>query len=96
MYILGISCFYHDAAACLVKDGTVVARNSADLPIDDPKVSNPHAKFTVEDDQFVIWDFGSKNGTFVNGERIRAATPLEENDTIKMGDMIFVLKTLPA
>lgn len=79
-----------------IKDGTVVARNAGNLPIDDPKVSNPHAKFTVEDDQFVIWDFGSKNGTFVNGERIRAATPLAENDTVKMGDMIFVLKTLPA
>ena len=25
MYILGISCFYHDAAACLVKDGQFVA-----------------------------------------------------------------------
>ena len=25
MYILGISCFYHDAAACLLKDGIVVA-----------------------------------------------------------------------
>ena len=25
MNILGISCFYHDAAACLMKDGTVVA-----------------------------------------------------------------------
>lgn len=25
MYILGISCFYHDSAACLVKDGQIVA-----------------------------------------------------------------------
>ena len=25
MYILGISCFYHDAAACLIKDGKIVA-----------------------------------------------------------------------
>ena len=25
MYILGISCFYHDSAACLMKDGVVVA-----------------------------------------------------------------------
>ncbi|MDD5331710.1 MAG: carbamoyltransferase [Candidatus Nanoarchaeia archaeon] len=25
MYILGISCFYHDASACLVKDGKVIA-----------------------------------------------------------------------
>ena len=25
MYILGISCFYHDAAICLLKDGVPVA-----------------------------------------------------------------------
>ncbi len=25
MYILGISCFYHDAAACLLKDGEIIA-----------------------------------------------------------------------
>jgi carbamoyltransferase len=25
MYILGISCFYHDSAACLVRDGQIVA-----------------------------------------------------------------------
>ena len=25
MYILGISCYYHDAAACLVKDGIIIA-----------------------------------------------------------------------
>ena len=25
MYILGISCFYHDSSAALLKDGTIVA-----------------------------------------------------------------------
>jgi len=25
MYILGISCFYHDSAACIVKDGNILA-----------------------------------------------------------------------
>lgn len=25
MYILGISCYYHDAAACLLKDGVILA-----------------------------------------------------------------------
>ena len=24
-FILGISCFYHDSAACLVRDGDIVA-----------------------------------------------------------------------
>ena len=43
MNILGISCYYHDSAACLVKDGLVVAavqeerlnriKNSSDFPI---------------------------------------------------------------
>lgn len=28
MYILGISCFYHDSAACLLKDGEIVAAAS--------------------------------------------------------------------
>jgi len=42
MYVLGISCFYHDAAACLIKDGEVLAaaeeerftrkKHDADLP----------------------------------------------------------------
>lgn len=25
MYILGISCFYHDSAACLIQDGNIMA-----------------------------------------------------------------------
>jgi len=77
-----------------IKNGTVVGRSEGDMILDDPKVSNPHAKFTLEDEVFIIWDFGSKNGTFVNGEKIRAATELKENDTIKIGDTTFVLKTL--
>jgi hypothetical protein len=77
-----------------IKDGTTVGRDDGDVYLEDPKVSNPHAKFTIEDDQFIVWDFGSKNGTYVNGDRIMAATPLEENDEIKMGDQIFVLKVL--
>jgi hypothetical protein len=77
-----------------IKNGSVIGRKEGDLIIDDPKISSPHAKITIEEDQFIIWDFGSRNGTFVNGERIRAATPLKENDTVKMGDSIFVYKVL--
>jgi len=77
-----------------ISDGTVVGRKSGGLILDDPKVSNPHAKFKFENDEFEIWDFGSKNGTFVNGERIRSATVLKENDDVKIGDTTFVLKIL--
>lgn len=77
-----------------IHEGSVIGRTQGTILLDDPKVSQMHAKFTVEDDQFVIWDFGSSNGTYVNGERIRAATPLRENDEIKIGDTIFTLKVL--
>jgi hypothetical protein len=77
-----------------IKEGDVVGRKDGAIVMDDQKVSNPHAKFTYEENQFVVWDFASRNGTFVNGERIRAATPLKENDQIKMGDTVFVLKVL--
>ncbi|MFQ5647583.1 MAG: carbamoyltransferase, partial [bacterium] len=43
MYILGISCYYHDAAACLLKDGVIIAaaqeerftrkKHDPDLPV---------------------------------------------------------------
>ena len=77
-----------------VKEETVIGRKDGDLIIDDAKVSNPHAKIIFEANQFVVWDFGSRNGTFVNGERIRAATPLKENDVLKFGETVFVFKVL--
>jgi hypothetical protein len=66
----------------------------AELVLDDEKASHRHAAITIEEGQFVIWDMASRNGTYVNGEKIRSATPLKENDTIKIGGTIFVLKIL--
>ena len=77
-----------------IKDGATVGRSKGDVVLDDPKVSNPHAKFTLEEEKFVLWDFGSKNGTSINGGRIRAATELKENDIVKIGDTVMVLKVL--
>jgi len=77
-----------------IRHGTVIGRKEGDLILDDPKVSSSHAKFTMEGDQFIIWDFGSSNGTYVNGKKIREATLLEENDLIKIGETIFVVKFL--
>lgn len=74
---------------------TIIGRKEGQLLLEDPKVSNPQAKFTLENNEFVLWDFASKNGTFVNGERIRGATALKENDEVKFGDTVFVFKMLP-
>ncbi|MEL7645559.1 MAG: FHA domain-containing protein [Anaerolineaceae bacterium] len=77
-----------------IKEETIIGRKAADLVLDDPKVSSTHAKIVVENGQYILIDFHSKNGTYVNGERIRAETTLKENDIIKIGDAQFVLKIL--
>lgn len=77
-----------------VKHGTVVGRKEGNLILDDPKVSSTHARFNMEGDNFVVWDFGSANGTYVNGKRIREATVLDENDLVKIGETVFVVKLL--
>src|SRR3989339_1449503 len=59
MYILGLSCFYHDSAACLIKDGKVVAaaheerfpriRHDDDFPQEAVKFCLDFAKITPKD-----------------------------------------------
>lgn len=77
-----------------IKEETIIGRKNADLILDDPKVSTTHAKIVIEKDEYILIDFHSKNGTFVNGERIKAETSLKENDTVKIGEVVFVLKVL--
>ena len=38
--ILGISAFYHDSAACILKDGEILAVEDNDLPIKLPDIEN--------------------------------------------------------
>ena len=77
-----------------IRHGTIIGRKEGSLILDDPKVSSRHAKITQENDDFVIWDLGSSNGTLVNGNKIREATTLAENDLIKIGESVFVIKLL--
>lgn len=49
-------------------------------------VSRRHAQFEQREDTWVVSDLGSHNGTFVNGERLRAG----EERTIGAGDVVGV------
>ncbi len=77
-----------------LQHGAMVGRKQGQVQLADPAVSDPHAKVTLEDGCFVLWDFGSSNGTYVNGRRIREATPLKEGDEIRFGNTVVVLKIL--
>lgn len=53
--------------------------------IEAPTVSRRHARIIVEAGRAVLEDLGSKNGTFVNGQRISAPTPLAHGCVIRLG-----------
>src|SRR5438270_4353184 len=55
-----------------------------DLPVDNPAVSNHHARVFFEAGRLVVEDLDSLNGTFVNDLRIERAT-LHDGDSIWIG-----------
>jgi len=69
----------------------VVGRTSeVDLLILDDKVSRKHAKISTRDGQIVIEDMESRNGVFVNGQRVRRAE-LADGDEILIGSSTIKL-----
>ena len=63
----------------------------ANVSIDSPLVSRRHAAVKRGDSGYSVEDLESGNGIFVNGERVQAA-PLRPNDTLQIGDALFVVQ----
>ncbi|HRJ56162.1 MAG TPA: FHA domain-containing protein [Anaerolineales bacterium] len=81
----------------LIKSEIVIGRDEGvDVVIPTPAVSRRHAKLSMEGNGYVIEDLGSSNGTFVNGERLRARKALNAGDEIKLGQAITLSYTAPA
>ena len=58
------------------------------IPSEDKTTSREHAKIRDENSNFVIYDMGSTNHTYVNGERVDRKILLD-GDRIKIGQNIF-------
>ena len=61
-----------------------------DIIINDSRVSKTHLQLVQDDNGNInAIDFGSTNGTFVNGHRIIEETALKKGDQIKIGDTVL-------
>lgn len=58
----------------------------------DPFVSRTHARISRQGTVDFIEDLGSKQGTYVNDERISKATQLNDGDCIEIGHSFFVYR----
>jgi hypothetical protein len=59
---------------------------AADIPLVGALVSRRHATFSLTEFGVEVSDHGSRNGVFVNGERISRPQPLRSGDIITIGD----------
>jgi ABC-type multidrug transport system ATPase subunit/pSer/pThr/pTyr-binding forkhead associated (FHA) protein len=70
--------------------GLVGRDPTSDVPLNHPSVSFRHAMIARQNGGLVIRDLGSTNGTFVNGRRIMAPTPLQSGDVVQIGPFKLV------
>ena len=69
---------------------TLIGRDSlCSVVLKDKKVSRKHCQLTAREEELYIEDMGSKNGTFVNGERVIGEMPIHSGDILKVGDTSF-------
>lgn len=88
---------YHDGqrtiAFPLPEGSIVIGRNpTSGLPINGSTVSGTHARLTREGGAAFLEDLNSRNGTFINGQRVTAKMQLRHNDRIAFGQVMMVFE----
>lgn len=73
----------------VVRGPFVIGRSGGDLNLDDQAVSRRHCELVRKDEQWIVRDLGSSNGTFVNGERAAERT-LKDGDRLRVGQTELV------
>jgi phosphoserine phosphatase RsbU/P len=70
---------------------TIGRAAECDLILDRSGISKRHTRVLFDGEQFSIEDLESKNGTYVNGTRIRTLTLLKHNDLVTLSglDLLF-------
>ncbi len=70
---------------------TIGADASNDLVLDDRAVSGVHAVLDRLGNAWSLRDLGSRNGTFINGERLTGERILDVGDELRFGAIRFVV-----
>ncbi len=81
----------------LLRDGTLIERElrkeettigkgtQNDILLADPSVSGSHAMIRFDNGKFVLSDLGSRNGTYINDQRVIEPRPIHHGDLVRMG-----------
>lgn len=78
----------------LAKPRVVLGRDGADIPLSDREVSRHHCLLEVRDTYANLKDLDSTNGTFFDGERVRAAM-LQNGAEFRIGESLIRISFEP-
>lgn len=71
---------------------TIGRSSESGLVIRDDYTSTHHARLMLWNDQWVIHDLDSTNGTFLDGSRVSLPTPVPQGSTVTIGTTSFELR----
>lgn len=76
-----------------LKDELTVGRaDKCHLVLDDTYVSQVHARIFSKNDNYILEDLGSTNGTYLNRRRITSPTELQRGDRVKIGKTVLEMR----
>lgn len=72
---------------------SVIGRDpQCEVVIGSGKVSRKHCRIEIEGDKAFVVDEGSRNGTFVNGQKVEGRRALKAGDKVVVGPMGFIVQ----
>jgi pSer/pThr/pTyr-binding forkhead associated (FHA) protein len=71
---------------------TIGRGSGATVVVDDTYVSTLHARLVPRGDAWVVEDLGSTNGTFLDGRRVAAPTPVPLGTPLRIGKTVLELR----
>lgn len=79
-----------DGGVIPINDYLTIGRSEDNMVIlSDRYVSSHHLKIYMRNNEYILEDLGSTNGTFVNDVKIASKVTLKRGDRIKVGSSIF-------
>jgi DNA-binding winged helix-turn-helix (wHTH) protein len=86
-----------NGVAYALREGrNVIGRDpAAHIRLDLAAVSRRHAAINIHGEEAVVQDLGSRNGTWLNGEKLEAARPLRPGDEIRIAQTAIRFQIAP-
>jgi phosphoserine phosphatase RsbU/P len=80
----------------LVGETTILGRHpECNIVLEAGAISRQHARIVKSGEEYYLEDLHSRNGTFLNGERVDGRARLCEGDELKVCDLVFTVHLTP-